>query len=77
MSSFAKLSISVLVSISLLILFTASSFTNKEKNKINKEELINYITEEVHYETLYGEQNIDLDSFVDKAMIEALKRNKK
>ena len=77
MSSFAKLSISILLSITLLVLFTATSVTNPvtKKSQINKDELIRYITEEVHYETLYGEHAIDLDSFVDKALIEALRKN--
>jgi len=79
MSSFAKLIISVLSIVSILYLFTATSFLsmNQKTETINQKALVEYITNEVNYELQYGDENFDLQAFVDQAMISALKKNKK
>ena len=79
MSPFSKLSISILSLTSILYLFTATSFLPEKQNpkSIDKKALISYITKEVNYEQAYGNQDFDMKSFVDKAMIQALKNAKK
>ena len=79
MSPFSKLSINILSIAGILFLFTAISFLPEKQNpkSIDKKAILSYITEEVNYEQAYGNQDFDMESFVDQAMIQALKNAKK
>jgi hypothetical protein len=79
MSRFHKLLLTLLGASLGLYLLTCSSFSVFEQHtkEINKQELVTFVSTELDYELTYGETNMDIEVFVDKALQQALKNNKK
>ncbi len=77
MSRFSKSVLFIIGIIAILYLFTCTTFLPfYHSNKtINHDEMVSFILEEVTYEMNYGNQNIDIDAFVDAAVKEALRNN--
>lgn len=77
MSAYFKRVVSIFGSVLFLFLFVGSTFNpflNSHK-KINHDKLVAYVLEEVSFEMTYGDKNIDIDSFVDNAVKDALRNN--
>jgi hypothetical protein len=77
MSPFARLVSIIMGVISILYLFTNTTFLEQPpKQKINKEKIIKYVNEQVNYELTYGEKKSDAEIklLIDQALIYALKQ---
>ncbi len=77
MSRFTKSVLFIIGIIAILYLFTCTTFLPfYHSNKtINHDEVVTYVLKEVSYELTYGDENIDIESFVDKAVKEVLLTN--
>ena len=77
MSRFTKFVLFIIGIITILYLFTCMTFLPfYHSNKtINHDEMVAFILEEVTYEMIYGDKNVDIDLFVDNTIIEALRNN--
>jgi len=77
MSPFARLVSIIIGVVSVLYLFTNTTFLEQPpKQKIDKEKILKYVMEEVNYELTYGEENteIEIETLIDQALIQALKQ---
>jgi len=77
MSTFIKKASLILGSLAILYIFTCTTFLPfYHSNKtINHDEVVVYVLEEVTYEMNYGDKDIDIEAFVDKAISEAISNN--
>lgn len=74
MSPFARLLSIIFGTSAILYLFTCVSFFpfyHTEK-KIDHDKIVEYVLEEVNYELTYGDNNTDINLFVDKAIKDVL-----
>lgn len=74
MTKFSKLLFFTSLSFSIIFLFSGMIFPKPQKT-INQEELIEYVLQEYTYEITYGNPHVDLDSFIDQAIIQKLKES--
>ena len=77
MSVFKKSSFTFIALAAVLYLFSSATFFPffQENKSIDHDKLVTYALKEVTYEMTYGEENVDLDMFVDNAVKEALRTN--
>jgi hypothetical protein len=75
MSRFTKLIFTLLGSATALYLLTCTSFSFNEKKTINEDELISFVSTELEYELIHGDNTVEIDSFIDKAIKEKLQSN--
>ncbi len=75
MSRFTKLTITILGSAFALYFFTCTSFSFfNEKKTLNQDELISFVAIELEYELTYGDENVNIEAFIDKAIQEKLQK---
>ena len=74
MSQFHKLLLTVIGAIIAIYLLTCSSFFHKAPQKVNQEELINYVFSELDYELTYGDSNINQEAFIKETLQKTLKK---
>jgi len=75
MSHFTKLTITLIGSTIALYFFTCTSFSFNKKETISEDKLISFVSTELEYELLYGDNTIDMERFIDNAIKERLQNN--
>lgn len=75
MSRFKKLLL-LSTSLSGIVFLFNCSYPFSTKKSIDEQELIQFILKEYSYEIAFGDENVDVNKFVDETLTEVLKQNK-